>query len=100
MDDHIHHFDDFDYEIYLTEEEHNFFSQEYESNTFELEIDQYQIGYKNVVNVFQIKLNLGSRDVVINKGMPNPNNPSRSPQNAEKQKEKQEKRKHCIEGSR
>ena len=71
-----HHFDDMDSEIYLTEEEHNLFAQEDESNKFDLETEQYQIGYENVVNDFQRNLNLRSRDVVVNKGRLHVNQPS------------------------
>ena len=78
MNDQIQHFDDMDYEIYLTKEENFFFSQEDESNKFELETEQYQRGYQNAVNDFQRMLNLRSRDIVVNKGMIHVNNPSSS----------------------
>ena len=37
MENQIHHFDDMDFEMHLTKEEHNMFSHEDECNTFELE---------------------------------------------------------------
>ena len=88
MDNHIHHFDDMDSEIYLTEEEHNLFAQEDDCNTFELETEQYQRGYQNVVNDIQRKLNMRSRDVIVIKGRLPPNQTSSCCQkNKEKQKE-------------
>ena len=44
------------------------FVQEEDCDTFELEIEQYQRGYQNVVNDLQRKLNLRNMDVVVNKG--------------------------------
>ena len=84
MDSQIHHFDDLDYEVYLTEEEHNMFSQEDYCNAFEIESEQYQKGYQNSIDDFQKKLKLRSRDVVMNKGRSNLNQPSYSHPNIEK----------------
>ena len=41
MDNQIHHFHDLDSDIYLSEEENNFFPQEDDCNTFEVESEQY-----------------------------------------------------------
>ena len=63
------------------------FFQEEDCNTFKLETKQYQMGYQNVVNDLQRKLNLRNRDVIVNKRKFCPNQPSSSQQNKEKQKE-------------
>ena len=64
-EDHIHHFDDLDFEIYLTEEEHDMFAQVDEKTLIE-ELEQYHKGYMHVIDdVRNIKLR--SRDVVVHK---------------------------------
>ena len=88
MDNKIHDFDDIDSEIYLTEEEHNLFAQEDDNNISEKDSKQYERGYQNAIDDFQKKLKLRSRDMIINKGRPNPNHPSGSQKNSKKQKEK------------
>ena len=92
MDNQINHFDDLDSNIYLIEEENNLFAQEDDCNTFEVESKQYQRGYQNAIDDFQNKLKLISRDVIINKGRPNTNQPSSSQPNTEKQIEKQKEK--------
>ena len=42
MDNQIHHFDDIDSEIYLTQEEHNLFAQEDDSPISKIYSKQYQ----------------------------------------------------------
>ena len=54
------------------------FSQEDNYNTLEVESEQYQRGYHNAIDDFQKKLKLRSRDIVINKGRDNSNQPSSS----------------------
>ena len=85
IEDHIHHFGDLDSEIYLTEEEHSMFSQEDDNKYFE-ELEQYQKGYMHAINDVQRNIKLRSRDVIMNKGMLNPNHPSSSQINTEKKK--------------
>ena len=53
MDNQIHHFDDIDSKIYLTEEEHNLFSQEDDYHISEIDSKQYQRGYQNAIDDFQ-----------------------------------------------
>ena len=60
------------------------FAQEQDCNAFELETEQYQSGYQNVVNDIQRKLNLRNKDVVVNKGRLPPNQLSSSQENKEK----------------
>ena len=67
VEDHIHHFGDLDYEIYLTEEEHSMFSQEDAINDFEEESEQYQRGYLHAIDDVQRKIKLKNRDVTVNK---------------------------------
>ena len=87
MDNQIHHFDDVDIEIYLTEEEHNLFAKKDDNKIYEVDSEQYQRGYLNAMDDFQKKLKLRSRDIVINKGRPNTNQPSNSETNTKKQVE-------------
>ena len=91
MENYINHFDDIDSWIYLTEEEHNMFSHDDESNISEVDSEQYKRGYQNAIDDFQKKLKLRSRDVTVNKGRPNQNQPSTSKQNSEKKKKKKKK---------
>ena len=88
MDHRIHHLDDINADIYLTKEEHNMFAHDDESTISE----QYLRGYQNAIDDVQRKLKLISRDLVINKGRPNQNQPSTSKQNQEKEKEKETKK--------
>ena len=60
------------------------FAQEDDCNILELEIEQYQRGYQNVIDDFQRKLNVRSRDVIINKGRLPTNQPSGTQHDAEK----------------
>ena len=88
IEDHIHHFGDLDFEIYMTEEEHNMFAQVDDNKYFEEELERYQNGYMYYrYDVKKIKLR--SRDVIINKGRLNPNQPSSSQINTKKRNEKQ-----------
>ena len=80
---HIHHFGDLDSEIYLTEEEHNMFAQ-VDDNALAEELEQYHKGYMHAIDDVR-KIKLGSRDVAINKGGLNPNQPSSSHTSAEKE---------------
>ena len=83
----IHLFGEQDSEIYLTEEEHNMFAQQDINEEFDNEI--YQRGYLHAMDDVQRKMRLRNRDVPINKGKANPNQPSSSSVNAEKGKEQQ-----------
>ena len=89
IEDHIHHFDDLDSEIYLTEEDHDMFSQ-VDDKTLTEELEQYHKGYMHAIDDIR-KIKLRSRDVAINKGSLNPNHPSSSQtglgEGNEKQKE-------------
>ena len=84
IEDNIHHFGDLDSEIYLIEEEHNMFAQE-DDNNLEGELEQYHKGYMHAIDDVR-KIKLRSRDVAINKGRLNPNQPSSSQINTEKKK--------------
>ena len=64
------------FEIYLTEEEHNMFAQE-DDNNLEGELEQYHKVYMHAIDDVR-KIKLRSRDVTINKGRLNPNQPSSS----------------------
>ena len=59
------------------------------SNISEVDSEQYQRGYQNAMDDFQRNLKLKSRDVTINIGRANANQPSSSQNKIEKQKEKQ-----------
>ena len=89
IEDHTNHFGDLDFEIYLTEEEHNMFAQVDDDKDFEEELEQYQKGYMHAIDDVQRKIKLRSIDVIINKGRLNPNHPSSSKMNTEKRNEKQ-----------
>ena len=69
----IHLFGELDSEIYLTEEEHNMFAQEYGNEEFERETKQYQTGYLHAMDDVQRKIRLRNREVVVNKGRINSN---------------------------
>ena len=89
IEDHIHHFGDLDSEIYLTEYEHSLFSQEDDNRYFEKELEQYHKGYMHAIDdVRNIKLR--GRDVVINKGILNPNQPSSSQINTKRNEKQRE----------
>ena len=89
IEDHIHHFGDLDYEIYLTEEEHSMFAQEDDNNDFEEAWEQYQRGYLHAIDDVQRKIKLKNLYVIVNKGRFNQNQPSSSQQNTEKKNERQ-----------
>ena len=84
----IHLFGEQDSEIYLTKEEHNMFAQEDANEEFKNE--SYQRGYLHAMDDVQRKMKLRNRDVPINKGKANPNQPSSSSLNVEKGKETQQ----------
>ena len=42
MENQIHHFDDLDSDIYLTEEDHNLFAQQDDCNNCEVDSEKYQ----------------------------------------------------------
>ena len=90
IEDHIHHFGDLDFEIYLTEEEHSMFAQEDDNRDFEEELEQYQKGYMHAIDDVE-KIKLRNRDVIRNKGRLNPNHPSNSQMNTKKRNEKKKK---------
>ena len=54
-----------------------------------METEQYQRGYLHAMDDVQRKIRLRNRDVLINKGKENPNQPSTSSLNGEKGKELQ-----------
>ena len=62
-EDHIHHFNDLDSEIYLTEEEHDMSAQEYRKALTE-ELEQYHKGYMHDIDDVR-KIKLRNRDVAI-----------------------------------
>ena len=64
------------------------FAQEDDNNDFE-ESEQYQRGYLHAIDDVQRKIKLRNRDITVNKGRFNQNNPSSSQQNTEKKNEKQ-----------
>ena len=88
IEDQIHHFGDLDSEIYLIEEEHSRFSQEDDNNDFEEESKKYRRGYLHAIDDVQRKIKLRNRDVTVNKGRLNQNQPSSSQQNTKKRSEK------------
>ena len=45
-----------------------------------MDLEQYHKGYQNAIDGFHKKLKLRSRDVIMNKGRPNPNQTSSSQQ--------------------
>ena len=53
----------------------------------ESEAEQYQRGYLNTIDDFQRNIDLRNRQVIVNKGGVNQNQPSSSQQNTEKAKE-------------
>ena len=62
---HIHHFSDLDSEIYLTEEEHDMFTQ-VDGKTLTKELEQYHKGYMHAIDDVR-KIKLRNRDVAIQK---------------------------------
>ena len=60
------------------------FAQEDGNNDFERISEQYQRGYLHAMDDVQRKIRLRNRDVVVNKGRPNLNQPSTSSLNTEK----------------
>ena len=62
------------------------FGQEDGSEESEIETEQYQRGYLHAMDDVQRKIRLRNRDVLINKGKENPNQPSTSSLNVEKGK--------------
>ena len=54
----------------------------------EVDSEQYQRGYQNAIDDFQRNLKLRSRDVPINKGRDNENQPSNNKNNTEENKNK------------
>ena len=86
IEDQIHHFGDLDYDIYLPEEEHNMFAQ-VDDKTLKEEFKQYHKGYMHAIDDVK-KIKLRSRDVAINKGGLNPNQPSSSQTGPRKGNEK------------
>ena len=69
------------------------FSYEGGNEDFEKESEQYQRGYLHAMDDVQRKIRLRNREVVVNKGRINSNQPSTNSLNIEKGKEKQ---KHPI----
>ena len=76
IEDQIHHFSNLDSEISLTEEEHNMFAH-VDDKTLTEELEQYHKRYMHAIDDVR-KIKLRSRDVTINKGGLNPNQPSSS----------------------
>ena len=70
----MHHFRDLDSEIYLTEEEHDMFTQ-VDDKTLTKKLEQYHKGYMHAIEGVN-KIKLISRDVAIKNGGLNPNQPS------------------------
>ena len=64
------------------------FAQEDDNKDFEEELEQYQKGYIHALYYVK-KTKLRSRDVIMNKGRLNPNQPSNGQLNTEKRNEKQ-----------
>ena len=58
--------------------------QEDDNNDFEKESEQYQIGCLHAIDDVQRKIKLRNRDVVVNKGRLNSNQPSTSSLNTKK----------------
>ena len=75
IEDKIHHFGDLDSKIYGTKEEHNMYAQEDGNKVCEEELEQYQRGYLHAMDDVQRKIKFRSRDVVVNKGSLNQNQP-------------------------
>ena len=65
------------------------FEQEGGNEEIEKENELYQRGYLHAMDDVQRKIRLRNRDVLINKGKSNPNQPSSSSLNVEKGKELQ-----------
>ena len=65
------------------------FEQEGGNEEFEREKEQYQKGYLHAMDDVQRKIRLRNREVFINKGKANPNQPSTSSLNIERGKEMQ-----------
>ena len=63
------------------------FAQEYGNEEFERESEQYQRGYLHAMDDVQRKIRLRNREVLINKGKLNTNQPSTGSLNTEKGKE-------------
>ena len=61
------------------------FSQEDINNDFEKESEQYQRGYLHARDDVQRKIKMRNRDVTVNKGSLNQNQPSSSQQNTERE---------------
>ena len=61
--DHIHHFGNLDSKIYLTEEEHDMFTQ-VDGKTLTEELEQYHKGYMRAIDDVR-KIKLRNRDVAI-----------------------------------
>ena len=60
------------------------FAHEDGNEEFERETEHYQRGYLHAMDYVQRKIRLRNREVVINKGRLNPNQPSTSSLNTEK----------------
>ena len=99
-EDHIHHFDDLDSEIYLIEEEHDMFAQ-VDGKALTEELEQYNKGYMHAIDDVR-KIKLRNRDVAIQKkggdstsdtavpkGVLNPGHPSTSHTSLGKENDKQ-----------
>ena len=70
----------------MIEEEHSMFAQ-VDDNALTKELEQYQKGYAHAIDDVR-KIKLRNRDVAINKGGLNPNQPSNSQTGTEKGNEK------------
>ena len=82
----IHLFRELDSELYLTDEEHHMFAQEGGNEDFERESEQCQRGYLHAMDDVQKNIMLRNREVVVNKGRINSNQPSTSSLNTEKER--------------
>ena len=60
------------------------FAQEDDNNDFEEELEQYQRGYLHAIDDVHRKIKLRNRDVIVNKGRFNSNQPSSSQHDVEK----------------
>ena len=65
------------------------YAQEDDNKDFEVESEQYQRGYLYAMDDVQRKIQLRNRDVIVNNGRLNPNQPSSNQQNNDKKKEKE-----------
>ena len=65
------------------------FAQEDANNDFEEELEQYQIGYLHAIDDVQRKIKLRNRDITVNKGRFNQNQPSSNQHKTEKKNERQ-----------